>query len=185
MKHAVFQIVLATAVAAVAWLSDEGASDSNRSDAQSAPRRFPSVDEARQRARLLHETLHGALQVMHRDFFDDEDSTAIPSRSLEDVFVELEKSHNVSLRWLAVNAQPMSLDNRAGDDFEKRAVAVLADGTAEFESVDDEEFRFAGSIVLASQCLKCHAPMRTSTKDQYAALSITIPLKEPPQQQMP
>lgn len=28
-----------------------------------------TTSEARARARLLHETIHGALQVVHRDFF--------------------------------------------------------------------------------------------------------------------
>lgn len=48
-----------------------------------------TVAEARDRARLLHETIHGALQVMHRDYFRDDAKLTIPSKSLEDVFQEL------------------------------------------------------------------------------------------------
>ncbi|MFV1995493.1 MAG: hypothetical protein ACC661_08650, partial [Verrucomicrobiales bacterium] len=57
--------------------------------AETAANRPATVAEARGRARLLHETIHGALQVMHRDFFDPEDRHRIPSASLEDVFDEL------------------------------------------------------------------------------------------------
>ena len=45
-----------------------------------------TVDEARGRARLLHETIHGSLQIMHRDFFREDEGLPIPSHSLEDVF---------------------------------------------------------------------------------------------------
>src|SRR5690606_4565367 len=48
-----------------------------------------SVAEARARARLLHESIHGTLQVVHRDFFDEDQSHTIPSASLEDMFVEM------------------------------------------------------------------------------------------------
>jgi hypothetical protein len=37
---------------------------------------------------------------MHRDFFREDEKLTIPSRSLEDVFRELTRSHGVELRWL-------------------------------------------------------------------------------------
>ncbi len=52
-------------------------------------------EEARSRAKLLHEMVRGALQIMHRDFFDEENAHAIPSASLEDVFHEMGKSYDV------------------------------------------------------------------------------------------
>jgi hypothetical protein len=39
--------------------------------------------------------VRGALQIMHRDFFDEENAHAIPSASLEDVFHEMGKSYDV------------------------------------------------------------------------------------------
>lgn len=50
--------------------------------ASGAARSFPdSVADARGRARWLHEAMHGALQVMHRDYFGDgdDDSIFLPS----------------------------------------------------------------------------------------------------------
>lgn len=133
--------------------------------------------EARVRARILHETVHGALQVIHRDFFEEEESRVIPSHSLEDVFKELERSQGIKVRWLAVNARAMNVDNEPRTEFEKQAVKVLSDGKAEFEQVTDKEYQFTGSIRLASQCLKCHLPMRKSNEARVAGLVISMPLK--------
>jgi hypothetical protein len=135
-----------------------------------------TVVEARTRARILHETIHGVLQVVHRDFFDPDQRRSIPSRSLEDVFKELERSWHVKVHWLAVNADAMNVDNKPRDDFEKEAVEALSSGKQEFEALEDDVYRFVGSIRLASQCLKCHAPRRTSNEDRAAGLAITMTL---------
>jgi hypothetical protein len=136
-----------------------------------------SVAEARARARILHEAFHGALQVVHRDFFDEDDARVLPSGSLEDVFTELEKQFDIKIRWLAVNAKAMNIDHEASDDFEKDAVQALQSGKKEYERVSDDRYLHVGTIRLASQCLKCHLPRRTSTADRSAALSISMPLK--------
>ncbi len=138
-----------------------------------------TVLEARGRARLLHETIHGALQVVHRDFFLEDDSVMIPSQSLEDVFLELARGHNVTLKWLVVNGGVMNVDHKPADAFERNAVAALADGKKEFEATEGNSFRYAGAIRLASRCLKCHVPNRTDTKDRTAGLVISMPLKKP------
>ena len=137
-----------------------------------------SFDEARGRARLLHETLHGVLQVMHRDFFDDESTHRIPSRSLEDVFAELAREHKVSVRWLAVNAEALNIDHKPRSEFERNAVDALKAGKPEYELREKGVYRFAGAIRLSSQCLKCHLPNRTSTKDRAAGLVISIPMQK-------
>ena len=136
-----------------------------------------TIDEARGRAKLLHETIHGTLQIMHRDFFDEDNAHAIPSSSLEDVFHELSKSHHVTLRWLNVNTDVVNVDHNPQDDFERRAVDELATGKADFEAVDEGRFRYAGRIRLASQCLKCHVKNRTSTQDRAAGLLISMPIQ--------
>jgi len=133
-----------------------------------------SQQEARIRARVLYETIHGTLQVMHRDFFDPTQRLSIPSRSLEDVFKELARSWQVNVHWLAVNAEPMNVDNKPRDDFEREAVKQLAAGKAEHEALEGNLYRFAGSIRLSSQCLKCHLPRRTSTEDRFAGLVISM-----------
>ncbi|PQO30162.1 DUF3365 domain-containing protein [Blastopirellula marina] len=138
----------------------------------------PSVAEARVRARLLHEMVHGALQVMHRDFFDEEESHAIPSRSLEDVFVELQRGHRVSVRWISVNTNAMNVDNEPQSLFEKAAAKQLAQGKPEHDAVDQGRYQYAGAIRLSSRCLKCHVPNRTSTDSRTAGLIISMPVAE-------
>ncbi|UUO07811.1 DUF3365 domain-containing protein [Blastopirellula sp. J2-11] len=136
------------------------------------------LPEARARARLLHETIHGALQVVHRDFFDEDESHAIPSRSLEDVFAELARSHHVTIRWISVNTDAMNIDNEPTSPFEKIAAKQLAKGQPEHEAVEQNQYHFAGAIRLSSRCLKCHVPHRTNTNDRKAGLVISMPVEQ-------
>ncbi len=135
-----------------------------------------TIAEARGRAKLLHETIHGTLQIIHRDFFDDESGQTIPSHALEDVFEELAASYDVQVHWLAVNARAMNLDNEAKTEFEHKAVKVLSEGKDRFEEFSDETYQYAGAIRLPSQCLKCHVPARTNNKERAAGLVIIMPL---------
>jgi hypothetical protein len=132
--------------------------------------------EARLRSRLLHEVIHGALQVVHRDFFRDEQSRHIPSASLEDVFEEVERTWQVKIKWLAVNAQIMSVDHRPKTPFDRLAVREIADGREMVEASGEGVYQYAGKVVLGNSCLKCHVPDRTSLEDRKAALVITMPL---------
>lgn len=137
-----------------------------------------SVAEARGRAQLLHEMIHGSLQVMHRDFFDEDDALAIPSASLEDVFREMSRSFHVEIKWLNVNTDVVNVDHQPEDDFEKSAAKHLARGEEYFESESADRYRFAGPIRLRSQCLKCHVKDRRSTDDRTAGLVISMPLTD-------
>lgn len=134
-----------------------------------------TVEEARGRALLLHEAIHGSLEVMHRDFFDPDDRHRIPSASLEDVFDALGRTWNVRITWLGVNAKTMDIDHEPQDDFEKKAVAALASGKNEFEAVEGNLYRRVGVIPLHNRCLKCHVPNRTSLEDRAAGLAISMP----------
>lgn len=133
--------------------------------------------EARSRAQLLFELIHGTLQVVHRDFFEEDDALAIPSASLEDVFHELSVSYDVKLKWLVVNADALNVDHLPADAFEKKAVAALADGKPLVETAENGRYRFAGPIRLPSQCLKCHVKRRTTNTDRTAGLLISMPLQ--------
>lgn len=135
------------------------------------------VAEARLRSRLLHETIHGSLQVMHRDFFrDGDDRQPIPSESLEDVFAELERTWQVKVRWLAVNAKVMNAAHRPTTPFDERAVKAITDGGESFDASEGGVYQYAGKINLGNQCLKCHVPGRTSLEDRKAAVVISMPL---------
>ena len=152
------------------------AATTSESDVIPAP---TSIVEARARARLLHESIHGTLQIVPRDFFLEDESHSIPSASLEDVFEELSDSYQVELKWLIVETDIVNVDHQAADDFEKAAVVALKDGKPRFAAVEGERYRFAGPIRLASQCLKCHVQQRTSTADRTAGLLISMPLNLP------
>ncbi|WP_238388695.1 c-type heme family protein [Roseimaritima ulvae] len=133
--------------------------------------------EARSRALLLFEMVHGTLQVVHRDFFEEDDALAIPSASLEDVFHELSVSFDVNFKWLIVNADALNVDHQPADAFEKRAAEALAEGKPMLETNENGRYRFAGPIRLPSQCLKCHVKRRTSNTDRTAGLLISMPLQ--------
>ena len=140
--------------------------------------RFPhTVEEARGRARLLHETVHGVLQVVHRDFFDPDERDSIPSDTLEEVFEVVEEYHGVNLRWLGVNAKTMDVEHEPKDQFERDAVKALASGDEAFERLERGRYRYAGAIQLHNQCLKCHVPNRTSLEDRTAGLVISMEVK--------
>lgn len=155
--------------------------ESDESAKQSTTPKIPppaTMEEARARATLLHETIRGSLQVMHRDFFDEEDTHAIPSRSLEDVFEELSKSYDVRVKWLIVDTDVVNVDHQPEGEFEKQAATDLAEGRPRVESLEGDRYRYAGPIRLASQCLKCHVQNRTSTEDRTAGLLISMPFSK-------
>ena len=135
--------------------------------------------EVRVRAQLLHEMIHGSLQVMHRDYFDAAERDRIPSSALEDVFVEMKRGWDVEIHWLAVSGKAMNIDNQARNAFEKAAVESIASGEGMHEAVADERYFYAGAITLGNSCLKCHAPDRKSLEDRKAAVVISMPFKMP------
>ena len=155
---------MASAACSIPLLFADNQSGEREEEATTAAAPPVSVDEARGRARLLHEVVRGSLQVMHRDFFDPDDRDRIPSSSLEDMFEAVEATHQVKLKWLGVNAKVMDVDHKAKDEFEKQAVAALSSGKREHESVEDGSFRFVGAIRLHNSCLKCHVPFRQSQR---------------------
>lgn len=135
-----------------------------------------TVEEARGRARWLHEVVHGALQVMHRDFFDEDSvERSLPSQSLDDVFAEMSRTYRVEIRWLGVNATK-GKNHLPKDRFEEQAAEALRSGKMEYEQVDGKRFRFAGHIRLQNECLKCHVPDRRSLEDRVAGLAISFPM---------
>jgi len=177
-KHAI--VTVGTIVLAVAVIALTGRGISVNGAEEKVEDNLPStVIEARGRARILHETIHGALQVVHRDFFLEDESVMIPSKSLEDVFLELARSHKITLKWLVVDGSVMNVDHKPANAFERNAVTALADGKKDFEATEGKIYRYAGAIRLSSRCLKCHVPNRTDTEDRTAGLVISMPLKNP------
>ncbi len=135
--------------------------------------------EAKARAVLLHETIHGTLQVVHRDFFLEDESRVIPSASLEDVFEALQESYGVQLKWLVVETDVINVDHKPEGSFETAAVKALVAGKPYLDGVQNDVYYFAGPIRLSSQCLKCHVRNRKDTSDRTAGLVITMPIDVP------
>lgn len=137
-----------------------------------------AVDEARERAKLMHQIYAATLEVMHHHYFRS-DRAVLPARALEDVFAEMDERAKVKARWIAVNTPAMSVQHAPVTDFEKRAAEALASGKADFERVEDGYYRRAGVIPLGTNCVGCHtrfaqAPTKTP---RFAGLVISIPVK--------
>ncbi|QDU48559.1 c-type heme family protein [Gimesia panareensis] len=138
----------------------------------------PTISQAREQARLLHETLHSTLLIVHRKYYREDEKLPIPSSVLDDVFEDLQENRKIRFRWISVNAEAMNIDHEPKTEFEKRAAAAIADGKPEYEQVEKGIYRHVGRICLPSQCLKCHMPNRRSTATRFAGLIISLPVQE-------
>lgn len=139
----------------------------------------PSVEEARQRAEVLHTSIHATLQIVHHRYYREDEGLLLPAATLRDVFAEIEKEHQIQLRWLAVEGQVMNTDHAPRDEFEKTAAKALESGKDSYEQVLDGQLRRAGPITLSNHCLKCHVPDRKNTDDRKAGLIISMPVAAP------
>jgi len=155
----------------------EGRSDDRRLNDRRPQDRLPTAAEARGRAELLHETFHAVLQVVHHQYYREDEGLAIPAATLKKVFGELASRKQVEVRWLAVNAEAMNSDHLPQSDFERKAVAAIGAGKVEYVEVEQDVLRRAAPITLTSECLKCHAPRRSSTNDRLAGLIISMPIR--------
>lgn len=144
---------------------------------EETPQRLPTVAEARDRAELLHETIHGALQVVHHEYYREDEGLAIPASTLKKVFQQLADQKRVSARWLVVDGAAMNTDHLPQTEFERKAAAAISSGKSAYEEVAADVYRRAGSITLKSDCLKCHLPNRKSTEDRSAGLILSIPIQ--------
>lgn len=135
-----------------------------------------TLDEARDRAELLHDVYLSVLDVMHERYFHG-DRAVVPARAMEDVFRRMERSKHYQSRWIAASLAPMSINHEPKSEFEKHAAGRLARGDDAVETIEDGFYRRAGSVVLTGGCVNCHARTFSSTKDQYAGLIISIPVQ--------
>lgn len=138
-----------------------------------------SVAVARDRAKLMHSVYSATLDAMHHHFFRRE-RAVLPARAMEDVFAAIDKQSGMKARWIAVNTPAMSVHHEPETDFEKKAVAEIEAGKADYERVEMGYYQRAGAIPLGSGCVSCHTKFG-ATNDKtprFAGLVITIPVKE-------
>jgi hypothetical protein len=138
-----------------------------------------SVEEARARAKLLHNVYSSTLDVMHHRYFRS-DHAVLPARAMEDVFADMDKQSNIQARWISVNTTAMSIQHEPASEFEKKAAGELASGKSEFERVENGFLLRATPIPLKGGCVGCHTkPSPTPDKTpRFAGLVICIPVKE-------
>lgn len=173
-------LVLATLGAAATPPDNSGdASNGKPATTETTAAPLPTVAEARGRAMLLYETIQGMLQVVHHEYYREDEKLPIPARTFQKVFRGLAERQKVEIRWLAVTGQAMNQDHIPQNDFEKKAVSAIASGAEEYELAENGIYRRAGVITLTAECLKCHVPNRTNTKNRAAGLVIAIPIKRP------
>jgi Protein of unknown function (DUF3365) len=138
-----------------------------------------SVEEARERAKLLHRVYSSTLDVMHHRYFRSDRAT-LPARALEDVFKDIEAETNIQARWIAVSTTAMSIHHEPETEFEKKAARQIAAGEGEFEQVQGGVYQRAGVIPLKAGCVGCHAgPLSAANAKtpKFAGLVIRIPMK--------
>lgn len=153
------------------------ASNTASSEATAAKPR-PSLAQARRQAEILHSAIHATLQVVHHQYYREDEGLRLPAATLKDVFEHLAEEEQVQLRWLAVEGQAMNTDHKPQNQFETDAVKALKSGMKEYETVENGIYRRAAGILLVNQCLKCHVPDRRSTENRTAGLIISIPVGE-------
>lgn len=127
-------------------------------------------------AKALHDAMHSALRVSHDRYYREDEGLIIPAAALQEVFADVKKTRNITLRWLVVEGQAMNIDHEAQDDFEKAAVIALIAGKEFHAETTAKRYRRAAPITLSNHCLKCHVPDRRSTRDRKAGLIVSIPL---------
>lgn len=158
--------------------SEEPPKDSKSTEARSENKEPITVAEARGQARLLHDTYEATLHTMHRQYFEEDTNTPIPSVVLEDVFRLVDESTKGKTHWISVNTEPMNLDHRPRSEFEKKAAKVLASGKREFELVENGTYYRVGAVTLFAACRRCHLSGISNGKGRkrVAGLVISLPV---------
>lgn len=168
--------LLSLPICLLVWLLTDGAASMRAASEPPETARRPSELEARDRARLLHETVHATLHYVHQDYYREDEGLPIPAASLQQVFRALAERQGVTLHWLAVNARAMNVDHKPRNSFEISAVRALSGGQEEVDAVEQGVYRHAGVIPLGSECMTCHLPGQTRAAKRVAALVIELPV---------
>ena len=108
--------------------------------AKPADEKLVTVEEARERARLMHDIYSATLDALHHHFFRH-DLAVLPARAMEDVFAEVDEKQKIKSRWIAVNTPAMSVNHEPANAFEKKAAEEIASGKAEYELVENGYYK--------------------------------------------
>ncbi|MFV0444035.1 MAG: DUF3365 domain-containing protein [Planctomycetaceae bacterium] len=150
--------------------------DGLSSDPAPAVRRL-TVEQAREKAALMHDIYLATLDAMHDRYFHA-DRAVVPARAMEDVFRQMEATDHSQARWISASFTAMNLDHEPQTEFEQQAAQKLAKGAAAEEIIESGYYRRAGSIPLTSGCISCHSGKfgSNSPTKRFAGLVISLPV---------
>lgn len=142
------------------------------------------LQRARREVRMLDDIYKGGIVTITKHYVTDED--AIPAgTAFKKLFEAAEQNGWHRVRLLDATGEPLSDENVAEDDFEKRAVKALVGGESWVETVEVRQgtrhLRVATSIpVVFAKCTMCHDHYADVKAGQaIGALAYTIPIDGP------
>jgi hypothetical protein len=172
-----FAVGLAVVCGAAAIASGEPPqNDITSPNAEPEVKRF-TLDEAKERAKVMHPIYAATLHTMHDHYFHA-NRAVLPARAMEEIFAAVSQETRSTARWISVNTKAMSVEHEPKTDFEKQAATEIAAGKPEHAAVDQGFYRSVRPIPLTGGCLSCHAGLGAPTKvPRFAGLVISIPVQ--------
>ena len=165
--------------------TDDAKNTKKQSEAKSAESPKPTtqqLERVRREVRMLDDIYKGSIVAITQHYVTDED--AIPAgTAFKSLFVAAEKKGWHRVRLVDATGDPVSDENSAEDDFEKRAIKQLLRGKAWVEEVENREgtqhLRVATPIpVVLEKCIMCHENYANLPKGKaIGALTYTVPIE--------
>lgn len=154
------------------------------SRAQGEKAKDAALERTRREVRMLDSIYKGAIVTITEHYVNDED--AIPAgTAFKKLFVAAEKQGWHRVRLLDATGDPISDENVAEDEFEKKAVKALAAGKKNVEAIEvrkgTRHLRVVTPIpVVFEKCVMCHDNYADLPKGKaIGALSYTVPIEGP------
>ena len=136
-----------------------------------------SLEQARERAKLLHQVYAATLEAVHTNYFEGCRGVA-PARAMKDIFRDVEQESGIQARWISASFKAMNIGHEPQTEFEKHAALELARGADPVETVEEGFYRRAAGVPFQGSCIGCHSENfgSTSPRRKYAGLIISIPV---------
>lgn len=162
--------------------TDDAKKAKKQSEAKPAKPTKQQLDRVRREVRMLDDIYKGSIVTITQNYVTDED--AIPAgTAFKSLFVAAEKKGWHRVRLVDATGDPVSDENSAEDDFEKRAIKQLLTGKGWVEEVENREgtqhLRVATPIpVVLEKCIMCHDNYANLPKGKaIGALTYTVPIE--------
>jgi len=139
-----------------------------------------TLEQARERAELLHRVYAATLEAVHTNYFEGCRGVA-PARAMKDIFRDVQQETGIEARWISASFKAMNIGHEPRTEFEERASRELARGADPLEIVEDGFYRRAAGVPFQGSCIGCHSENfgSTSPRRKYAGLVISVPVLPP------